>query len=118
MMSYIEGVDFDGFGNDVDVVLIVMVMSYIEGVDGHHLYNALRGKESIPECHLSKWERRKLVTRKIQLIGAGGILTGSAPARFAGIPGIAVSSLKTLTGHFFACLFGLFDLKKSSSCFS
>ena len=34
------------------VVMVFMVMSYIEGVDGHHLYNALRGKESIPECHL------------------------------------------------------------------
>ena len=81
------------------MMVLVIWLSYNEGVDGHHLYHALRGKESIPECHLSKWERRKLVTRKIQLRGAGGILTGSAPARFAGIPGIAVSSLKTLTCH-------------------
>ena len=36
----------------VMMVLRVTMMSYIEGVDGHHLYNALRGKESIPECHL------------------------------------------------------------------
>ena len=48
----------------VMAMVLVIWLSYIEGVDGHHLYHALRGKESIPECHLSKWERRKLVTRK------------------------------------------------------
>ena len=44
--------------------------------------------------------KKKTCHKKNIVDRSRGILTGSAPARFAGIPGIAVSSLKTLTCHF------------------